>query len=242
VTVSWFDRELLLEMERHPPDRVSVLYNGIEVPRFDVQLNQMEARRRSDLPHDKQLLAVIARLEPQKNHRGLFEALSLLPDDVRSEVHCLIVGSGYLEKRLRKEVWGWGLGNDVSFLEERKDVPTILKAIDVLVLPSHWECLPVVLLEALAAGCPIVATCVGGVPEVLAEVGWPLVGPNDPQGLAEAITEVLCMPETRRRSIAGAGRRTVKRRFSRQVAAAEAESLYESLLSDARHRRSGSNK
>jgi glycosyltransferase involved in cell wall biosynthesis len=230
VTVSEFDRDLSIRFEKLPQDKVVTIYNGINVNRVDYELTKEEARRLSGLPEDSWLFAVTAVLKPQKNHHGFFKALALLPEDLRSQGHCLIVGSGKLEDELRNEVRRLGLQELVSFLGERTDVPTILRAIDLLVLPSHWECLPIVILEALAAKCPIVASAVGGVPEVLDGLGWPLVTPSDPSGLAEAITDVFQMPMAERNRIAEAGRQVAVERFSAMASVAQVQSLYDLLL------------
>src|SRR5690606_28090569 len=121
----------------------------------------------------------IARLFPQKNHQGFLEAVTLLPEALRTQIHCLFVGSGELETQLRELVQARGLQDTVSFLGERTDIPTILCGSDLMVLPSLFECLPSVISEAMAAECPVIATAVGGVPEMLAGVGWPLVQPGD---------------------------------------------------------------
>ena len=88
-----------------------------------------------------------------------------------------------------------------------------------------------VVLEALAAGCPIVATQVGGVPEVLDGLGWPLVPPDDPKALAEAIRGVFHLPGAKRNDIIVAGTRLVIERFSQETSVTEVENLYYSLLS-----------
>jgi glycosyltransferase involved in cell wall biosynthesis len=230
VTVSEFDRDLSIRLEKLSPDTVVTIYNGIDVNRVAYELTKKEARRLSGLPEDRWLLAVIARLSPQKNHHGLFKALTLLPEDLKSQIHCLIIGSGEIENQVRGDSHRFGLQETVSLLGERSDVPTILRAIDLLVLPSHWECLPIVILEALAAKCPIVATAVGGVPEILAGLGWPLVNPGDSSGLAKAIASVLRMPGADRDRIAEAGRQAVVERFSTRASVAQVESLYHSLL------------
>lgn len=230
VTVSQFDRDLSIQFEKLPLDKVVTIYNGIDVDRFADEIDKREARRRTGLPEGRQLLAIIGRLAPQKNHHSLLEALTLLPENLRSESYCLVIGSGELESQLRSDVHRLGLHEIVSFLGERSDVPIILSAIDVLVLPSHWECLPIVILEALAARCPIVATAVGGVPEVLDGLGWPLVNPGDSSSLAEAMASVLQMSEAERHRIAKAGRQTVMEKFTKEASAAQVERLYHSLL------------
>jgi glycosyltransferase involved in cell wall biosynthesis len=230
VTVSRFDRQLSIQYEKLPARKVVTIYNGIDVEEFSHELDQMDARRRAGLPEQGWLLAIIARLAEQKNHRGLLEALALLPPDIAAKTRCLVIGSGPLHDQLQSEVQQRGLDRMVSFLGQRKDVPVIMKAIDMLVLPSHWECLPVVALEALAAGCPIVSTAVGGVPEVLDGVGWPLVAPGDPVALSNAIGGVLRMPEPERQRMARAGRKIVQERFSMATSVAQVEMLYHALL------------
>jgi len=230
VAVSQFDRQLAIRLEHLPPGKVVTIYNGVDASKFDAQFSKPEARRHLGLPGDKWLLAIVARLDRQKNHRVLLDALTSLPEQLGSRLGCLMVGSGPLEDQLRRDVEARGLQESVSFLGERGDVPTILRAIDVLVLPSYWECLPVVILEALAARCPIVATAVGGVPEVLDGLGWPLVKPGNSQRLAEAIGGVINMQEVRRNDIAEKGQQLVMDRFSRERSVAEVEKLYELLL------------
>ena len=233
VTVSQFNRELTLRVEKIPSDKVVTICNGIDTDRFAGEPSRRDARRRAGLPEDKWLLAVVGTLRAEKNHQGLFEALTLIPEDMRSKSHCLVVGSNPYERfesQLRSEVHRLGLQEIVSFLGQRSDVPTILSAIDLFVLPSYTECSPMVLMEALAARCPVVATTVGGVPEVLNGLGWPLVSPGDSSSLADAIVNVLQMPVEERNRMAEVGRQTVVEKFSKEASVAQVEQLYHSLL------------
>jgi glycosyltransferase involved in cell wall biosynthesis len=230
ITVSQFDRQLAIRLEHLPLHKAVTIYNGVDPWRFDLQLSKAEARRCLGLPGDEWLLAIIARLDVQKNHRELLDALTLLPEEYQAKLRCLVVGSGPLEDQVRHDVGERDLQESVSFLGARGDVATILRAIDLLVLPSHWECLPIVILEALAAKCPIVATAVGGVPEVLEGLGWPLVKPGDPRRLAEAIVSVVQMQAAERNEIAHQGRQLVMDRFNREKSVVNVEELYESLL------------
>ncbi len=231
IAVSEFDRGRYIELERVPPDKIETVYVGIDIARFTRRFSKEEARQQAQLPTGKHLITVIARLFPQKNHQGFLDALSLLPETLKGQIHCLFVGSGELETQLREMVQRRGLQDTVSFLGERTDIPTILWGSDLMVLPSLFECLPSVISEAMAAECPVVATAVGGVPEMLAGVGWPLVPPGDTQALAEAMTTVLQMsPEARQRS-AAAARQVVIERFSKETSIARLEQVYDSLLS-----------
>jgi glycosyltransferase involved in cell wall biosynthesis len=234
VAVSEYDRALYIELEHIAPTKIETLYVGIDVARFTCRLTPQEARQQAGLPADKQLLVMVARLFSQKNHQGLLEALSLLPDETRAGLHCLLVGSGELEDQLRQQVAQMGLQEMVSFLGERSDIPTILCGSDLLVLPSHYECLPSVISEAMAAGCPVVATAVGGIPEMLAGVGWPMVEPGDTTGLAEAITAVLHLPPTQRQHNIACGQQIVRERFGKEQSIARLEALYVTLLEEKR--------
>lgn len=234
VTVSEFDRDLSIQHEHLSPSKVQAIYNGIDVDRFACPLDKKQAREKAGLPHNKQLIAVVGRLVPQKNHATLLKALATLPEDFRARTHCLFAGDGYLAEQLRSQAQDLGLADYVSFLGIRPDVSVILRAVDLMVLPSHWECLPIVILEALAAECPIVATPVGGIPEVMNGLGWPIVSQDDPQALASAIDHVLRMPEEDRQRIAKAGRRTTAEKFSQKASVQRVQSLYESLLASKR--------
>ncbi len=230
LTVSEFDRALLIQEENLPPDKVETVYVGIDINKFASDLTQTEARRQTGLPQDKALIAVIARLTPQKNHIGLLQALTLLPDELKAKAHLALIGSGDLEEELRQQAADLDLQDQITFLGERTDVPVILRAIDLLVLPSHWECLPSVISEALAAKCPVASTAVGGVPEMIGDIGWPLVPPDDVNALSEAIASVLQMPTDEREQIAEAGQKRVRDIFSKEASVAHLEQIYESLL------------
>ena len=232
ITVSQHDRNLSINYEKLRPEKVTSIYNGIDINRFSMDINQVEARQLSGLSQGKYLIGIIARLAPQKNHKTLLEALSKLPDDILANMECLIIGTGDLEDTLRQQVCELGLDDKVIFLGERTDVPIILHGIDVLTLPSFWECLPIVLLEALAVGCPIVASPVGGVPEVLKEAGWPMVDPEDSSALASAIQEVLCLPNEEKLTLQENGRKLVRTQFSREANVTQVEQLYKNLLAE----------
>lgn len=232
ITVSQHDRNLSIDYEKLPPEKVASIYNGIDVNRFSKEISQVEARQLSGLSQDKYLIGIIARLAPQKNHKALLEALNKLPENILSNMECLIIGTGDLESTLRQQVHELGLDDKVFFLGERTDVPTILHAIDVLTLPSFWECLPIVLLEALAVGCPVVASSVGGVPEILAEIGWPMIDPEDSNSLASAIEEVICLPNEQKLKLQENGRKLVRTQFSREANVAQVEQLYKDLLAE----------
>lgn len=230
IAVSEYDRKLLLQCENLPSDQVITIYNGIDINKFDCHLNKHDARKKANLPHEKFIVAVVARLYPQKNHKGFFATLTIMPASIKAAMKCVIIGGGELEPELREEVESLGLQDMVSFLGERSDVPILLRAIDLLVLPSNWECLPMIILEALAAKCPVVATAVGGIPEILNGVGWPTPPPKDPGALAKAIQVVFEMNSEHRNALTERGREVVVKTFNKAVSVRALEQLYYSLL------------
>lgn len=235
ISVSEFDRQKYIELEKIPPEKIETLYVGIDTAKFSPRVSRPLAKHQVDVPADKQIISVVARLFPQKNHQGFLEALTLLPPELLATIHCLFIGSGPLEAQLRNEVKRLGLAEKVSFLGERTDVPDLLAASDVLVLPSHFECLPSVISEAMAAECAVVATAVGGIPEMLEGVGWPLVPPGDSQQLAEAITCVLELSEAEQLRRINQGKKVVQDRFSKEQSVLKTQHLYETLLAQAGH-------
>jgi glycosyltransferase involved in cell wall biosynthesis len=133
----------------------------------------------------------VGRLAPQKGFATLLAAAARWRD-LRPEPLLVIVGQGPLEAQLRRQAAELGLA--VQFAGSRRDVPTLLASAAVFVLPSLWEGQPLILQEALRAGVPVVATRVGGTPELTGEDAALLVSPGDPDRLATAVRSVLTDP------------------------------------------------
>ncbi len=144
----------------------------------------------------------------------------------------LFAGDGELEGELRAEARELGLEEHVLFAGFRRDVPRLLAASDALILPSESECLPLVILEAMSARRPVIATDVGGISEAVDDgrTGL-LVRPRDAEGLADALVAVLGDPE-RARSMGLAGRAKVAAEFSLEACASAVFAVYDELLSN----------
>jgi glycosyltransferase involved in cell wall biosynthesis len=163
----------------------ATIVNGIAPPPApaDRRSVELELGVRSGSP----LLVSVGRLVDQKNHGLAIEALGLVP-----EASLVIFGEGPLRDALGKQAAALGVENRVVFAGLRTDVRAIVGAADALVMPSVWEGLPLVALEALAAGTPVVATAVRGIQELVTnEENCLLVPPGDAQALAAALTRVL---------------------------------------------------
>jgi len=176
------------------PERLVYIPNGISLSAHDRQLPRMEARQRLGWSTEGPWLGIVARLFPGKNHLALLEALRAVRR--RFPATCLaIVGDGPDRRGIEDAIGRLDLKEAVAMLGERRDIPGILAALDLFVLPSDTEGMPMTLLEAMAARLPVVATCVGGVPEVVldGQTGL-LVPPRSPEALSAAIETVLSDP------------------------------------------------
>lgn len=176
-------------------------------------------------------IGMIARLAPQKGHRVLLESLPTIIEklpDLRVE----LVGHEHLTTiaELQAQASRLGVAERVSFSGFRDDLPALLERWDVMVLPSLWEGFGLVLLEAMAAGRPVVASRVGPIPEIVlhGETGL-LVEPGQPGPLAEALLEVLENPRLAAR-LGAAGRQRVSQHFTLGKMVADTESLYTEVL------------
>lgn len=187
----------------------------------------------TDSPDQPPTIGMIARLAPQKGHRVLLDALPTVlarVPDLRVE----IVGHEHLTTvdELRAYARERGVAEQVTFSGFRDDLPALFSRWRLVVLPSLWEGFGLVLLEAMAAGRPVVASRVGPIPEVVlhGETGL-LVEPGQPAPLAAALLELLERPALAAR-LGAAGRRRLVERFSLERMVAETEALYDRLLAE----------
>lgn len=232
VALTSKEAAVLREKDSISPARLSVIPNGIDLGHFDARLGRVKAEARGAALR----LLYLARVHPVKGHTHLLDALALVrsgPDPVDAQL--ILAGGGDLDT-LRAEIARRDLGDAVRALghvpEDR--VPSLIEDVDVYVHPSLQDCFSVALLQAMAASRPIVATAVGGTPELLGGVAR-LVAPGDPVALAAAIRETLADPDASARG--ELGRRRVEARFRAEKIAELHEELYESQASLLRKRK-----
>jgi glycosyltransferase involved in cell wall biosynthesis len=206
---------------------VATIPNGIDVDRFLQPDAGREWRRAHGFSAEDRLAVSVARLEPQKNPLGLVDAFArALPDNARW--HLLLVGDGNLREEVCGHIARLRLGHRVHLLGIRADVVDLLSAADVFVLASHWEGNPMAVMEAMAAGLPVVATAAGGVPEVVEHgVTGLLAPPGDTEALASALAELARDPQRRDEFRQAALRRVL--RFSLSAMIASYSELFVSL-------------
>jgi len=162
------------------------------------------------VPSNARVAGMIARLTEQKGHRFLFQALTT---PALAGVHLIVVGDGDRREALKAEAQDLGITSRVHFLGARRDLGDLLAAMDVFVMPSLWEGLPLSMILAMGAGMPVVATEVAGIPEIVAdgETGW-LVPAGNSLALATALVDVFA-DRTRAMKIGSAAREYVLPRF-----------------------------
>jgi glycosyltransferase involved in cell wall biosynthesis len=220
------DTRRAYERQGYRPGSIEVIYNGIEP---DGASPAGGLRAQLGIPAGAPLVGEIGRLCAVKGQRELIQALPHLPD-----VRLVLVGKdleqgGAFQAELERDAERLGVRERVVFAGHRDDARALLDELDLFVLPSWTEGLPVVVLEAMAHGRAVVATPVGGTPEVVedGETGV-LVPPRDPRTLADAVGRLLADPDLRRR-MGEAGRARVATRFSREAMTRRVLEIYDEV-------------
>jgi len=210
-------------------EKLFVLENSIDYERFaDVSISKKDAKQMLGMPADSLVFGTIGRLVPTKGLCYLIAAFSKVKRQMPS-VHLVLVGDGPCKAELQMQAADALCGDSVHFLGHRANVEQLLKGMDVFILASVAEGMPRVLLEAMAAGVPCVATQVGGIPEVIngEAVGF-LVPPGDPEALAEMMLRVAKMPGEELAEVIEKARGRIRRFYSHDVVKKKLEDLYES--------------
>ena len=231
ICVSDANRRDLIDECPAASARIQTVYNGVDPSAFPSQPDRQKVRQELGVTQGPVLLT-IARLTEAKGHRYLLQALPHLLE-TWPQLSCVFVGDGELRGQLHRLAVELAVEPSCRFVGVREDIADILAAADVVVLPSLSEGFPFVLLEALAMGCPVVASRVNGVPELIEDhkTGL-LVPPRDPQALVAAIREVLHDPITASKMGAD-GRAVVQERFTVDRMVANTTAIFDAAVQDA---------
>ena len=223
--------------ERDAATPVSLIHNGVDLQRYDHQEPCCTLREEYGLPADAQLVGVVARLEPEKGHATLLEAWPAVVAAVPS-ARLLVIGEGSRREALEAQAAVLGITGTVVFTGRRDDVPAVTAALDVAVLPSHREAQGLVILEAMALSRPVVASAVGGIPEMIEDgrTGL-LVPPRDAAALAAAIVRLL-RDHAYADMLAKGGHDLIHDRFCVELMVQAIESIYDQAAADVRVARS----
>ncbi|HXD66424.1 MAG TPA: glycosyltransferase [Solirubrobacteraceae bacterium] len=228
VAVSESNRTRMIELEGIPAEKVLVLPTAYIPHRVT---EPTDIRAELGVAPDAPIIGVVATLRVEKALEVMISAaahvIQKFPD-----AHLVIAGDGPQRESLEAQVASMGLTGHVHFLGERRDVTPLLQTVDVGALSSDWEGMPLFVLECMATGTPVVATNVGGLPEIVEHdrTGL-LVPPRDPAALAAAISALLADPERGRLLAATAAERMDS--FTIETVAHRFADLYEQLVSDA---------
>lgn len=226
VSVSEDLKQFVTQRAAINPDRVRIVHNGIDLYRYAESDRPNTVRKELKINDNQPVIGTVGNLYSVKGHTYLLRACAVVarvfPDFV-----LLVAGRGDQLGALEEEARSLGILGNIRFLGFRDDVPCLLQAMDVFVLPSVSEGLPLSILEAMALGKPVVASNVGGIPEVVKDgiTGY-LVPPKDPEPLAEKILLLLHHPQVAV-YLGQSGRKRVHEAFSLEEMIQKYQRLYE---------------
>jgi len=235
VAVSEHTRADLIRHEGIAPEKISVIYNGVNV-RLTRQDSAGELRRELGIPQTGIVIGAVARLEEQKGLDLLLRAVPVVLAQ-QPEAWFVLVGGGSREEALKELVAALGISHRVLFTGWRRDAVDLIQTFDCYVSSSNFEGMPMSMLEAMALAKPIVSTAVGGIPEFVrpGETGV-LVSTRDPRQFADAILSVIATSGEAAR-LGANGKRLYETRFTAEAMAQQYGALYEKHLARSRVRR-----
>ncbi len=187
-------RELIERLDRIPAQKIEIIPNGIDFGTLE-RLERKTSRLRLGLPEPGFVVMLVGRMEHQKNHALALEALAAMRPHERERITLLFAGSGVLEPALQKTARVLGVEAQTHFLGYRSDVPELLAAADLVLMTSHFEGMPLALLEAMHAGVPVLTVPWTGAATMLGGGAYGRVAPDwSPANVAQAIVEIIVDP------------------------------------------------
>jgi glycosyltransferase involved in cell wall biosynthesis len=220
-------RDFYVDQIQADPGKIDVVYNAVDWKSIEPARSRDDVRASLGIQPDARVAGMIARLTEQKGHRFLFQAMTTA---ALAGVQLMVVGDGDSRDALTSEAQALGIASRVHFLGARRDLGDLLAAMDVFVMPSLWEGLPLSMILAMGAAMPVVATEVAGIPEIIVDrrTGW-LVPPGNSTALANALAEVFA-DRPRAANIGKAAREFVLPRFGVDGYVSTVVGLYDRLL------------
>lgn len=205
-------------------DRIQVIYNGIRPEKYSETATR-DLRAELDLPTGAPIIGFVGQLNERKGFDALLPAFRQLVEKIPAAL-LLLAGVGDLQPEIEAFARSNGLQKNIRLLGFRNDIPNIMRTIDLLVLPSWWEGFGIVLIEAMAAGKPVITTNVSSMPEIVTqrETGL-IIPPHDGTGLFQSLLELVSQPELAR-EMGRRGREDVYRRFTLTGMVAQYEALF----------------
>lgn len=229
ITISEVLREEFIKARVAPEDKFITIYSGIEIEKFRLQINIEEKKNELNIPLNNFIVGTVSRLDKGKGNEFLIRAIPYILKEAE-RVSFVFVGSGPLRGNLEELAEKLKVRNNVIFAGTREDVPEILQTFDIFCLASRYEGMSRVILEAQAAAKPVVATRVGGIPDIVCENKTSLlVEPKDYSGLAKAILKLI-KDDNLRRSMSQAAKEFVGYKFSSEKMVLDIIKVYNELL------------
>jgi glycosyltransferase involved in cell wall biosynthesis len=235
VVVSNDVRKSIESIRKVDPLRIKTIHYGVDLKRFEnISQSLNKKKREIGLNSEYPIIGIVARFDEIKGHRYFIEAFNeIVLKYPKSK--CLLIGDGECRANLEIQCQDSELTKNVLFLGFRNDVVELLTILDIFVLPSISEGLPNAILEAMACTVPVVATNVGGIPEIITNnVTGKLVQPRNSKDLANAVLQLL-ENNKKMRKIAENGRNFIKNEFSLNKQVQQFEALYEYLIKEKIH-------
>ncbi len=225
-------RDEVAREERLAPEKIDVIYNGLDFENFEKRSNGKNLQAELGLAQDAPLVGMIANLNFEiKGHSHFIRAAKKITEKI-PDAEFVLVGDGALREKYEQMASDLGIRKNIHFLGKRGDVASILAALTVSVLCSTSEGLSNVILESMAAGKPVIATDVGGNPEMVSDgVTGHLVPPADPEAMARAIISLLKNRE-KAGEMGAAARKVIQEKFTVKAMVEAYERLYGSLMDE----------
>jgi glycosyltransferase involved in cell wall biosynthesis len=229
VFVSNFTKRQFLKIANLPEEKTSIIYNGIDIDEYQKPIDKNKKKGEIGIKEDEFVIGNIANLYPVKGQIYLLRAAKKVLKEIPN-TKFLIIGRGELENELKREAQNLGIVSYVKFLGFREDVKELYKIMDVFVLSSLTEGLPLSLIEAMASKVPVVATDVGGIPEVIDDgVNGLLVPPSDPEALSTKINFLLRNNSLAEKLVIQGGKK-FKQQFSITIMQNKYNDIYSMIL------------
>ncbi|NOY84208.1 MAG: glycosyltransferase [Nitrospirae bacterium] len=230
LSVSQAHRQKMTDLVGFPHEQIRAIVNGVDTDLFFPNPEiKKEIRKKLGLKKDSFCIGTVGSLRPVKNQLLLINACKTILHNFEN-VEVMIVGEGPLKAQLKQEVKTLGFSEKIHFAGGQTNIPEILNALDVFVLPSLSEGMPNAVLEAMACGIPVIATSVGGVPEVIEDgKNGMLISSGDEEALILSLGEVI-QDQEKRLSFGIEAQRRAKTYFSLKNMVSEYQMFYESLL------------
>jgi glycosyltransferase involved in cell wall biosynthesis len=229
VTVGGSTRQYMIQEKGIPAEKVLTIPTGVDLTVFDPGRIREDFREELGIPAAAPVFGTVSVFRRLKGHQYLLEAARKILDAV-PQARLLLAGEGPQDKNIRRKIEELGIGNRVILPGFQDDIPRFLNTLDVFVFPSLQEALGTAVLEALAMKKAVVASRVGGIPEIIEEgKSGLLIDPQNPSAIAEKVITLLQNPELRR-AMGEQGRRRVETRYDNRQMVRRLEDLYREIL------------